>query len=752
LAVIVLALALAFPLSASAQSILSGGTIQEVRIEGTQRVDPETVQTYMTVNPGDPFDATELDNSLKSLFATGFFADVTLRREGDALIVSVVENPVINRIAFEGNQRIEDNILQAEITLRPRVVFTRTRAQNDVQRILDIYRRSGRFAASVEPKVIKLPQNRVDLVFEISEGEHTGIQSINFIGNQVFSDSTLRGEITTEETAFWRFFSSSDTYDPDRMAFDRELLRRFYLSEGYADFRVVSAVAELSEDRTGFILTFTVEEGPRYTFGAVELTTTLRNFDPETLREQIEIEEGDWYDADVVEDTKEQLTRLVGNYGYAFVEVRPRTDRDRDNLTIGLTFEILEGPKVFVERIDIQGNSRTLDKVIRREFLLVEGDAFNATKLQWSRRRIENLGFFRSVNVDTERTDVPDRTLITVEVEEQSTGELTFGAGLSTTVGPIGNIQLRERNLLGRGQDLRLTGTIAGKASEIDLSFTEPYFLDRNVSAGFDIYRTSRDQDESSLTVERFGGTLRTGYNLTRSLRQSLFYTLENREVTNVDEDASEAAKAEEGESLRSIIGQALIWDRRNRRFNTSEGYVIRLRNSLAGLGGDVSYLKNVLSGFYYFPVAEQVTLVTGAEFGYMFGIDEDTGLSDRFFLGGESFRGFESGGIGPRDEETGDSVGGEKYYKGTVELRFPLGLPEAFDIQGHLFTDFGSLWDSGGAPGDILDSDSIRVSVGPGFFWNSPFGPVNVDFGFPVVEEDFDKDELLVFSFGTQF
>jgi outer membrane protein insertion porin family len=369
-----------------AQTIFSGGNIEEVRVEGTQRIEPETVRSYLRVNPGEPFDPVLLDESLKSIFATGLFADVTLRRDGGTLIVTVVENPIINRIAFEGNNRIDDDTMAAELALRPRTVFTRAKVQNDVQRIVKLYRRSGRYGATVEPKAIQLPQSRVDLVFEISEGPSTVVESINFIGNREFSDSTLRGEITTSESAFWRILSTTDTYDPDRLTFDRELLRRFYLSEGYADFRVLSAIAELTPNREGFVITITLEEGERYRFGKVNLTTTLRNLDPASLEGELETEEGDWYDATTIEDSIENLTERLSNLGYAFVDVRPGTERNREAGTIDLTYKIQEGPKVLVERIDIQGNVRTLDEVIRREFRLVEGDAFNSAKLRRTRK------------------------------------------------------------------------------------------------------------------------------------------------------------------------------------------------------------------------------------------------------------------------------------------------------------------------------------------------------------------------------
>lgn len=749
---LVLGATLAASPAAFAQSILSGGIIEEIRIEGTQRVDPTTVRSYMRVNPGEPFDPVRIDSSLKSLFATGLFADVTLRRDGDALIVVVTENPIINRIGFEGNLRIDDDVLAAEIELRPRVVFTRTKVQSDLQRILELYRTQGRFAATVDAKVIQLEQNRVDLVFEINEGPTTKVTSINFIGNREFSDSTLRGEIATSEAAFWRFLSSTDTFDPDRLTFDRELLRRFYLKEGYADFRVLSAVAELTPNREGFIITFTVEEGDQYNFGEIEVVTTLRDLDPEALRGQVTATSGDTYNAAEVEETINNLTLDVSNLGYAFVEVRPRVDRDRENLIINLTFEIREGPRVYVERIDIEGNIRTIDKVIRREFRLVEGDAFNASLLDRSKQRIQQLGFFRSVKVSTEPGTEPDQLLIVAEVEEQSTGDLSFAAGYSTDDGPLGTVVLRERNLLGKGQDIRLGFTLSGSSSELDLSFTEPYFLNRDLAAGFDLFRRTNQNNESSFDEERIGGTLRAGYDLRENIRQVWNYTLEQRKVTNVDNDASAIVKDDEGTFIESAVGQTLRWDTRDARFDTRTGYVMRFNTTLAGLGGDVRYIRTSLGGSYFYSFLENLTTSVTGEAGNIQGIDYDTRVSDRFFLGGTSLRGFESAGVGPRDALTGDALGGKHFYSGSLEFSFPLGLPEELAIRGRTFTDMGSAWAIDGNDSNVDDSSSPRVSVGVGISWASPFGPIVLDLGFPVVKESYDKTELINFSFGTRF
>ncbi len=731
----------------------SGGIVREIVVEGAERIEPDTVRSYLLVQEGDPFDARRIDRSLKSLFATGLFADVNLKRRGDTLIVTVIENPIINRIAFEGNRRIEDEELEAEVTLRPRIIYTRTKVQNDVERLLTLYRRSGRFAATVEPKIIRLEQNRVDLVFEISEGDVTAIQKIRFIGNREFSDSRLREVIRTKETRWYRFFSTDDTYDPDRLTLDRELMRRFYLNEGFADFRVVSAVAELTPDRSDFFITFTMEEGPIYEFGTVDVEVTLRDLEQEPLLDVIEFEEGDTYNADIIENTIDTLTDAVGTLGHAFVDVRPRINRDRERKAIDVTFEVSEGPRVFVERIDIAGNIRTMDEVIRREFRLVEGDAFNSARLRRSRTRVQDLDFFEKVNVEQVPGSAPDKTVIKVEVEEKSTGSLSLGAGFSTASGALFDIGIRERNLLGRGQDLRLNGQVGQRRSQIDLSFTEPYFLDREVAAGFDLFFVSTDfQDESSFDSKRRGGAVRAGYPITENLSQGWRYSLKQLDVANVDDQASVFIRQSEGERFVSEVSHSLTYDRRDSRINPKQGYFVRMSNDLAGAGGDTRYLRNRLDGGKFFPLGPEWVLSLTGSTGHITGISQDVRLLDRFFIGGDDLRGFATAGVGPRDRTTKDALGSELMYTAKAELQFPLGLPTEIGITGKLFTDLGSSWQVTPDSPLIQDSSNPRVSVGTGLAWVSPFGPIGVDFGIPVIKEDFDEDELIRINFGTRF
>lgn len=754
LAIGLLAVLIAVPFIASgvtAQGLES--RLREIRVEGAQRVEADTVRSYMGMRTGDRVTAASLDKALKALFATGLFADVNIRQDGPDVAVRIVENPIINRLAFEGNKRIDSDTLNDEVRLRPRVVFTRARVQTDLQRIMDLYRRSGRFSATVVPKVIQLPQNRVDLVFEITEGELTEIRKIAFVGNKNFDDGDLREVVQTRESAWYRFLSSDDTYDPDRLTFDRELLRRHYLANGYADFRVVSAIAELTPDSKAFFVTFTVEEGERYKFGKIDITTALRDVDIAKLREDQQIQSGDWYNADEVENTIGKLTDAVGVFGYAFVDIRPRVRRDRKTRRIDVTFVIQEGPRVFVETVKISGNVRTLDKVIRREVLLVEGDAFNTSKLRRSRQRIRNLGFFERVEIENKAGSAPDKTIIDVSLKEKSTGEISFGAGFSSSAGVVGDASIRERNLLGRGQDLRLGVQVGERQQQIDLSFTEPYFLGKNLSAGVDVFRTIRDlQSESSFDRESLGFALRSGYRITEPLTQVWKYTLREDKITDIPSDASLAIKEQEGEFITSSIGQTLRYDKRDSKFNPTDGYFVELENTVAGFGGDSQYLRNEIKGGTFYQVYEKWVVNVGGGAGYIIGIGDDIRIIDRFFLGGDSLRGFEDSGVGPRDLTTRDSIGGNLFYRATVGLTFPLGLPNEFGLRGRVFTDAGSLAENDSTLSTLTDTGSIRMSIGTGLLWDSPFGPVNIDLAKALVKEDFDETELFRFSFGARF
>lgn len=733
----------------------SGTVIRDIQVLGAERIEPATILTYLDIKVGDQMTQDTLDSALKSLFGTGLFADVTLRQKASTLEVTVLENPVINEIAFEGNDKLDDEELLAEIQMRPRQVFTRTKVQGDTSRLYQLYRRNGRFAVSIDPKIIKLDQNRVNLVFEVNEGAVTYVKAVNFVGNTRFGDDALRAEISTAETRWYKFLSTDDRYDPDRLAYDQELLRRFYLSEGYADFRVVNAVAELSKDKDYFYVTFTVEEGPRYKVGNVKVAADLRDFDENTLLPDLTFAPGDWYDAEQVQGTIDNFTKSLAAMNFDFVAVRPDIQRNRDKLTVDISFQISETPKVFVERIDINGNSRTMDKVIRREVEMVEGDPFNKEKLAKSEQAIRDLGYFETVEVKTEQGSAPDKRVLDVEVAEKSTGELSVGAGFSTSDGPLADFRIRERNLLGKGQDLLFAATIAGERTEFDVSFTEPYFLDRDLSAGFGVFHTTRDlQDESSYSQRKTGGSLNMGYPLSEKWRQSLQYRIERNDITDVQAGASRYILDQEGQRTTSAVSQMLTYDDRDSKLFPTEGLYSWLNTEYAGLGGDAEYVSGKLGSNYYIPFWDgDVVFNILGEVGAIGATSGNVEINERFFLGGTTLRGFESAGIGPRDISTDDALGGNLFYRGSLEAAFPIGLPEELGIKGHAFTDFGSLWDLDIASDpNVMDSNSIRAAAGLGISWRSPMGPVRVDVATPYSKEDYDTKENFRFSFGTRF
>lgn len=743
---------------AAAQQPAANGYVSQIDVQGNQRIEADTIRSYMLLQPGDAFDADRLDRSLRTLFATGLFRDVKLSRQGDRILVQVQENPIVNRVAFEGNSKLSDDTLRPEVQLRPRAVFTPATAQADRQRLLELYARRGRFAARVEPKVIELDQNRVDVVFEITENDAALISRINFVGNEAFSDSRLKEIVSSREAAWYRPFSSSDTYEPERLNFDRELLRRYYQRQGYADVEVTGAAAELAPDRSGFFVTYTLREGPRYRVGEVAINSSLRNVTGERLRPVLEIYSGDWYDGDAVERMTQALIDEANLAGAPFVEVEPRITRNRDAKTIDIAFEVREGPRQYVERIDINGNTRTQDRVIRREFRLAEGDAFNAAQMRRSRQRIRDLGYFNDVQITPVPGSSPDRVNLNTTVSERATGEISIGGGYSTDSGALADFGIRERNILGTGVDARANTTLAQRRSQVDLSVTDPSFLDRNLSVGADVFYIVRNlRDYSGYEERRAGFSLRAGYEFNERLRQSWAYTLSRRNVFNVREGASIYIEEQKGVTLLSQVGQTLTYDTRDSRLDPREGYVLRLGTDFAGLGGDVSYVRLRLDGSYYIPFERWLgdpdyVLALSASAGHLatYGSKRER-IIDRFFLGGENLRGFAVAGAGPRDVSTDDALGGRTIWTQTTEMRFPLPLPSELGLLGRAFVDVGSL--SGSSSGtNVVDDSAPRVGAGVGLSWRSPFGLINIDLAQALVKKSYDETQVFRFGFGTRF
>ena len=728
--------------------------VSQIEVDGLQRVERETVLSYLNVEQGSSVSQEYLNSSMKRLFETGLFADVNIDARGNGVLaVKVVENPVINKRVFDGNDKVDDTLLESEVQLKSGSIYNIAKVQDDVQRILEVYKRSGRYATVVEPKIIKRDQNRVDLVYEISEGPTAAISKVNFIGNHHYSDDDLQSEIMSKESRWYRLFSSSENYDPEKTNYDKELLRRFYLKRGYADFRVLSAVAELSPDKKSFVVTYVLDEGPRYKLEDVRIQSMIKDVDVAALSGQVQQEKGDWYNADLAERSVYALTEELGKKGFAFVDVTPELEKTSGNKMV-LTFNIAEGQRVFVDRINITGNTRTEDEVIRREFRIDEGDAFNAAKIRASRRNVENLNYCSKVDIQTEPNPNDDsKADINVNVEEKSTGAFNVGVGYSTVNGALFRAGIAENNFQGKGQKLSADVAVSQRTSEYDLSFTEPYFMGRRLSAGIDLFRTEEDyQDEGSYDSESTGGRLRLGWNYTDDFAQYLRYTLKEDKISNVDRNASIYIKEEEGRYSNSSIGQTMVYDKRDSAINPKEGYYLSFGNDVAGLGGDEKYLKFDGKAYKYFTLADYYTFKLFINGGYITGYgDENVRLSNRYYLGGSTLRGFEFAGIGARDKFTKDALGGNWMIYSGAEMSFPIGLDEV-GVRGRTFVDMGIL----GKPDDINEdyveySDTPRVAAGFGFQWQSPMGQIDVDLAFPIVKEDYDETEVFRLNFGSR-
>ncbi|MGX6648023.1 outer membrane protein assembly factor BamA [Maricaulaceae bacterium MS644] len=750
--------------------------VLNIQVEGNQRVEADTILSYVLIQPGEVADPRLINLSIQTLYGTNLFSDIRIALEGPNMVIFVEENPIVNRVILEGNRALADDKITDEIELQARAIFTRSRVQSDVQRILQVYRQSGRFAAQVTPKIVELPQNRVDLVFEISEGPVTGVRRIAFVGNQAYSDSRLSDEIVTTEARWWRFFSSNDNYDPDRIEFDREQLRTFYNDRGYADFRVTSVVAELTPDQSDFYVTFVMDEGERYDFGEIEVETGIDELNTDYLESIVPTQPGQLYNGSLIESAVDQLTFAAGAAGYAFVDISPRVVTNREDQTVDVRYVIEESPRVYIERIDIVGNTRTLDRVIRRELDIVEGDAFNQALLQVSRARVGQLGFFEDVEVEPYQGSAPDRARVEVRVTEQPTGELAFGAGFSSTDAFLVDFSISERNLRGRGQFLRFRVSASSRRQQVDIRFTEPRFLDRNLAAGFDLFQVRSDfSREASFETQSTGFTLRAGFPLTRAVQAGVNYTLRTDEV-NTFAGVSESIRRASGSRVTSLLGYSLSWNRLDDIREPSNGFRLAFNQDFAGIGGDVRYVRTeVQAGWYKNVLRDDIVFSVTGDSGYLFSWGGDTArINDRFFKGGNTFRGFETAGIGPRvvarrdepDEDgdefiSGDALGGNFYAVGSAELSFPLGLPEQYGIRGSLFTEVGTLGllpdedqIAEGATGSAFTIDRLapRASAGLSVFWDSPFGPVRFDFAHAFVKEDYDRARFFRFSTRTGF
>lgn len=760
---------LAVVLTPCAVTAQGTAVFSRVDVAGNERIEADTIRVFAGIEPGQAVTPEDLNLAVRKLFETGLFEDVTVLPEAGRLVITVKENPTINQIAFEGNDSLDDEELNGVIQLRPRLAYSVPAAEADAQRIIDAYRAAGRYAASVNPVIIRQSENRVDLVFEISEGRRTSVQRINFIGNEVFSDRRLRRVIQTNQSNWLSFIFGNTSYDADRQELDRELLRQFYLERGFIDFQVLSSTAELARERNGFFLSFTVSEGLRYNFGNVSVSSSIPGLNAADFQPLLAPVAGrGTYNVKLVDRVVQRMAFQAGQAGYAFVEIRPQVTRNPGARTVDINFQLVEGDRVFIERIDIHGNTRTLDRVVRRQFHVVEGDAFNAREVRDAEDRIRGLNYFKSAAVNVQPGSDPGKALIDVALEEQPTGSLSLGGAFSSSEGLTAQISLTERNFLGRGQTV--TGSLSGSSEfgNIAFGFFEPALFDRDLLAGFDIYYRNRNFDEQSFQTKNIGFEPRLGFPLSENGRLTLRYRLSQDSIYDVRPDTSAIIDAEEGDLITSAVGVTYAYDRRNSVVDPTAGFILTLNQDFAGAGGDTQYSKTQAKARVYSSLFEEELVLSAELEGGVIVSNDGTRITDRFTTGGDSFRGFARNGLGPRDfcdigvcndpqgdVEVDDALGGNYYSVLRLDASFPLGLPQEYGIYGGVFADVGSLWgldETDGSMGEVDDGFHLRSSIGISLFVDTPFAPLRFNYAIPLAKEDYDDVERFRFSIQTRF
>ncbi|CCE05339.1 conserved exported hypothetical protein [Bradyrhizobium sp. STM 3843] len=744
-ALIMFAVPVAMPLAGVVISPAAAQTVNSIEVVGNRRVEVETIRSYFKPGPGGALGPGQIDDGLKALIETGLFQDVQINRQGGRIVVTVVENPVIGRVAFEGNKKIKDEQLTAEVQSKPRGTFSRPMVQSDAQRIAEIYRHSGRYDVHVTPEIIEQPNNRVDLVFTIEEGAKTGVKSIEFVGNNAFSAYRLKDVIKTHESNLLSFLGGNDVYDPDRVEADRDLIRRFYLKNGYADVQVVAALTEYDPEKKGFLVTFKIEEGQQYRVASVDFQSTIASLDPNSLRSFSRVNVGSLYNVENVEKSVEEMQIEASRRGYAFAVVRPRGDRNFEAHTVSVVFAIDEGPRTYIERINVRGNTRTRDYVIRREFDISEGDAYNRALVDRAERRLKNLDFFKSVKITTEPGSSSDRVILIVDLEEKSTGDFSVSGGYSTTDGALAEVSISERNFLGRGLFAKASVTYGQFARGYSLSFVEPYLLDYRVALGLDLYqRQQLANNFISYGTKTLGFSPRLGFQLREDLSLQLRYSIYQQEITlpatlancnNIapnngqipfnptpafinanlggvdptgnnglgcfaDGEASLPVRKElaNGRSLTSALGYTLTYNTLDNNKNPTDGLLIDFKQDFAGVGGDVSYLKTALDAKYFTPLVSDIVGIVHLQGGILNKVgNTELRMLDHFQMGPNLVRGFAPNGIGPRDINpfgTMDAIGGTKYWGASFELQMPFWfLPKEVGLKGAVYADAGGLW-----------------------------------------------------------
>jgi outer membrane protein insertion porin family len=761
---LVLLLALTIVLLLPAKGLQAAETIAAIEFAGARTVDADTLRAQLKFAKGDAYDPAKADQSIKALFATGLFANVSIDRRGATVVVKVVENPIVSRVHLEGSSISDKTRLDEQIQLKPRDRYTAGKAHADALRLREHYRRLGRLATTVEPSVVYQSDGRVEVAYVIKEGEVTKVDSIAFVGNRAFTASQLRDVVSTSQSGWFDVLKTAAFYDPERINQDKDLLRRHYHKQGFPDARVTSGEAVKNSQGTGYVITFTIEEGERYTFAPATVESSLRGVDAGALQSQVAVKPGGAYSQDAIEKSVEKMTLALGDQGQPAAQVKVVPKRDDAGHTIAVAFRVEEGPRIVVERIDIVGNRKTKDFVIRREFKIAEGDVANAFMMERGRQRVQALGFFKGVALRKRPGSAPDKLALTIEVVEQETIDVGFGVGYSTTEGIVGDVSLAERNLFGNGDTLRLKLAGSLVRAQAELGYTQPRFLGSNVAAGFDLFYKDVDYTtQASYMSQRIGGDLRARYPISDEWSAGVNYTFARNKLYNVGANASEAIKeavpgfpgSTSTTYYTSSVGNSLVYDTRDNKKRPTSGVYYSIAQDLAGVGGDVRYIRSVGELRGYYAVSDEVTAIGRAQGGTIAGWGgQDVRLLDLFYKGNETVRGFAPAGIGPRDvlSANQDALGGRMFYSTTAELLFQIpGVPQEMGLRGAVFADAGSLWGLNSTaakqPGAVGSTPALRASVGMGLAWDSPIGALRADYAFPIAKQPYDKTQA--FSFG---
>lgn len=732
--------------------------ITAIDVLGAERVEAETVRSYLPFNVGEEYDDAQTSAVVRSLFATGLFANVGVtQNEAGKVVVQVVENPLVNRVVFEGNKQIDSKRLEEITQLKPRAIYSPARVQADVQALQGAYRARGRFTTQVKAELIQRDQNRVDVVYAVTEGEKSRISKVAFVGNERFTDSDLQAIIATKKSTWWRFMSVADSYDPARIEVDRDLVRRYYLSRGYADVQVTSAVAELTRDQKDFVITFTVFEGPQYDFGNVDLAlqAEAEGLDVAALKSTVTLKEGELFNAKRVDATTDALIDALGSKGFAFLDVQPTYNKREAERKVDITYAITPGPRVYINRINIEGNDRTRDHVIRREMRLAEGDAFSADKIKRSQDRLTYLGYFEKAEIERAESDQPDRLDLNVKVKEQSTGEFNIGAGFSTYDGLLTTANIKERNFLGRGQEVGIDYALSQRQQNFNLSFTEPYFLNQQLAAGVDAFNTRTDyQDEAGYDTSVNGGAFRLGFPLDEFTRNDIRLGYKETKIEGVGANANQFVQAETRDRQSVTLGNTWSYDTRDSLINPTRGTRLSVGGEYAGFGLNTSYLRGSVNGSYTKSVWEDWALTFAGRAAVIEPLSGKLPVYEHYLGGGQDMlRGFEYGGIGPRDRATGDALGGKYLVGHNIDLVFPISNAlNELGVKGVLFTDGGLVTDFDTNSSAIVDDKTYRITAGTGVNWRSPIGPLRLQFGIPLVKGEADRSQVFSFAVGTRF